>query len=148
MKEFYIGYKFDTEQGERTFRIVERPIRECVKLLDLEETTLFEDIEAVRVASKEILGYSVVWHPGHQKSYSYASLYCNSVSKVQLDEICATDVGYQIPAHSISPTDEDTDYSSAEVELGLDDEENDIYFDIKNDTYDNLINDDYDTILL
>ena len=48
--------KYDTIQGERDFRVVERPVGECVRLLNVEDASIFEDIRAVRDACKEILG--------------------------------------------------------------------------------------------
>ena len=52
-----VGYKCDTEQGERLFQVVERPVLECVRLLNGEDTTILDDIKAVRDASKVVLGY-------------------------------------------------------------------------------------------
>jgi len=43
------------------FRTVERPVRECVKLVNIEDTTLFEDIAKVRESSKKILSCDVSW---------------------------------------------------------------------------------------
>ena len=40
---------------ERDFRTVERPVRDCVKLCNIEDTSIFEDIEQVREACKVIL---------------------------------------------------------------------------------------------
>ena len=45
VRKVIVGYKYDTEQGEREFKVVERPVRECVKLHNLEDTTLFDDIK-------------------------------------------------------------------------------------------------------
>ena len=50
-----MGYKFDTEQGSREFRVAERPARECVKLWNLEDTTIFDDIRAVHQTCRSIL---------------------------------------------------------------------------------------------
>ena len=58
-----IGYKFDSEQGVREFRVVQRPVREVVKLWNLEETTLFDDIREVRAASKAIIHGDVAMVP-------------------------------------------------------------------------------------
>ena len=55
VRKVIVGYKFDTEQGTREFRTVERPARECVKLWNLEDTTIFDDIREVRDASQTIL---------------------------------------------------------------------------------------------
>ena len=48
VRKIIVGYKYDTEQGDRQFRLVERPVRECIKLFNLEDTTLFDEIERVR----------------------------------------------------------------------------------------------------
>ena len=42
-----IGYKFDTIAGERIFQIVERPVREVVKLMHIDDTSIFYDIKDV-----------------------------------------------------------------------------------------------------
>ena len=42
-----ISYKHDTENGERKFRIVERPVRQTVKLMNIDETSLIDDIRKV-----------------------------------------------------------------------------------------------------
>ena len=42
-----IGYKFDTTDGERTFKIVERPVREVVKLMHIDDTSILDDIKNV-----------------------------------------------------------------------------------------------------
>ena len=56
VRKVIIGYKYDTIQGERDFRVVERPVGECVRLLNVEDASIFEDTRAVRDACKEILG--------------------------------------------------------------------------------------------
>ena len=60
VRKVVVGYRYNTEQGTREFRVVERPARECVKLWNLEDTTLFDDIRAVHDASRAILGYDVM----------------------------------------------------------------------------------------
>ena len=50
-----VSYKHDTEDGERKFSIVERPVRECIKLMNIEDTSLLDDIKAVQKVSKELL---------------------------------------------------------------------------------------------
>ena len=50
-----VSYKHDTEDGERKFSIVERPVRECIKLMNIEDTSLLDDIKAVQKASQEFL---------------------------------------------------------------------------------------------
>ena len=49
-----VGYKYDTEDGERKFSIVERPVREVVRLLNVDDTTLLDDIKKVQDAAKKI----------------------------------------------------------------------------------------------
>ena len=50
-----VSYKHDTEDGSRKFRIVERPVRQVVKLMNIDETSLIEDIRKVHEdASKRI----------------------------------------------------------------------------------------------
>ena len=48
-------YKHDTEDGERKFSIVERPVRECIKLMNIEDTSLLDDIKMVQKASQQLL---------------------------------------------------------------------------------------------
>ena len=151
VRKLMIGYKYDTEQGERKFRLVERPIRECVRLLNLEDTTIFEDIEAVRNASREILGYSVVWDSQQGRSStrrSFQTFACNSASVVDRDRICSVDLGYQINAHENDVTAASVDFGRAERELGLFEEENYIFFDTNIDEYDDNLNDNDDIYLL
>ena len=50
-----ISYKHDTEDGSRKMTIVERPVRQVVKLGDIEDTSLLDDITAVRNAAKKII---------------------------------------------------------------------------------------------
>ena len=50
-----ISYKHDTEDGSRKMSIVDRPIRQVVKLCDIEDTSLLDDITAVRNAAKKII---------------------------------------------------------------------------------------------
>lgn len=50
-----VSYKHDTEDGERKFSIVERPVRECIKLFNIEDTSLLDDIRSVQKASQELL---------------------------------------------------------------------------------------------
>ena len=55
VRRVIVGYKYSTEDGERDFRSVERPVRDCVKLCNIEDTSIFEDIQQVREACKVIL---------------------------------------------------------------------------------------------
>ena len=50
-----VSYKHDTEDGERKFSIVERPVRECIKLMNIEDTSLLDDIKTVQKASQQLL---------------------------------------------------------------------------------------------
>merc|ERR1711942_526835 len=50
-----ISYKHDTEDGSRKMSIVDRPVRQVVKLCDIEDTSLLDDIAAVRNAAKRII---------------------------------------------------------------------------------------------
>ena len=91
-----IGYKFDTEQGSREFRVVERPVRECVKLINLEDTTLFDDIKAVRKACQEVLGegYDLVRaQDGSVAGSSSMVTYACNVSSDPVFSCNAVDVG-------------------------------------------------------
>ena len=50
-----VSYKHDTEDGERKFSIVERPARECIKLMNIEDTSLLDDIRAAQKFLKKLL---------------------------------------------------------------------------------------------
>ena len=140
VRKVIIGYKFDTEQGDRIFWTVERLIRECVKLFSLEDTTIFEDIAEVRAASQKILSCSVqfssVPHNGWNSS-SWSSHGCNSVLSVGSVYSSAVDVGYGVPGVSQDVSRFADEVAAREREIGVDLAENEIYFMIKNDTYDN-----------
>ena len=43
-----IGYKYNMEGGEKVFKTVERPVREIVKLLHIDDTCLLDDIRSVQ----------------------------------------------------------------------------------------------------
>ena len=60
VRKVLVGYKFNTEQGTREFRVVERPARECVKLMSVDDTTLLDDIREVREAAEAILGDEIL----------------------------------------------------------------------------------------
>lgn len=142
VRRVIIGYKYDTEQGERSFRLVERPIRECVKLVNLEDTTLYEDIEMVRNASKKILGYCINWHPCHDNAVFRATYGCNSSSADGYLRYSSTDIGYEVATGAQGDIVADTslDCTVEERDLGLMDK-NDTIFDIE--TYDDKNLDDY-----
>ena len=122
------------------FRVVERPVRECVKLLNLEDTTLFDDIRAVREASREILGYCVDWHPRHKDTGFHISYACNTGSMERSHRVCSVDVGYEIWRYASGGPGAEAEFVSGESDLGLslDDDEREIYFDteIDDDEYD------------
>ena len=50
-----ISFKHDTEDGSRKLSIVDRPVRQVVKLCDIEDSSLLDDITAVRNAAKKII---------------------------------------------------------------------------------------------
>ena len=50
-----ISYRFKNEDGETKFNVVERPSREVVKLMNIDDTSLLDDIKAVQEAAKKIL---------------------------------------------------------------------------------------------
>ena len=49
-----IGYKYKVENGERIFKTVERPVREIVKLLNIDDTSLMDDIRSVQNHAKKL----------------------------------------------------------------------------------------------
>ena len=55
VRKVAISYKHDTEDGSRKMSIVDRPVRQVVKLCDFEDTSLLDDIAAVRNAAKKII---------------------------------------------------------------------------------------------
>ena len=142
VRKIVVGYRYDTEQGERKFSVVERPVRECVKLFNIEDTGLFEDITAVRDASRKILGSNIVWYHANNCSPKLISTYsCNRASAMDFRTYCASDLGYVVLGSG------DGDYGAAsevdclrgEIEIGTASEENDMIFMINsndNDTYD------------
>ena len=141
-----IGYKFDTEQGSREFRVVERPVRECVKLMNLEDTTLFDDIKTVREACQDVLGDQSVdqVQDGAVAGSSSMVTYACNVSSDAVFSCRAVDVGtharFDSDGVSCSVGDQ---IGEAEREIELDDEMNDMFFDIDtNDTYYDKFNDD------
>ena len=142
-----IGYKFDTEQGNREFRVVERPVRECVKLMNLEDTTLFDDIKAVREACQEVLredlGLGQVQDVAVSDIPSTMVTYACNVSSDPVFSCSAVDVG----THARFDNDEVScsvgdQIGEAEREIELNDEMNDMFFDIDtNDNYYDKFND-------
>merc|ERR1719347_132242 len=51
----HVDSKHDTEDGSRKLSIVDRPVRQVVKLCDIEDSSLLDDITAVRKAAKKII---------------------------------------------------------------------------------------------
>ena len=49
-----IGYKYKLEKGERIFKTVERPVREIVKLLNIDDTSLLDDIKSVQNHARKL----------------------------------------------------------------------------------------------
>ena len=99
VRKIIVGYKFDTEQGERQFRTVERPVRECVKLLNLDDTTLLEDIQAVRDATQFLLNGDVyssqaVSNTVVHDSFPMVTYGCNQISSIDpVLSSAAVDIG-------------------------------------------------------
>ena len=50
-----VSYKQVNEEGEGEINVVERPVRDCVKLFHIDDTTLLDDLKAVREAATKIL---------------------------------------------------------------------------------------------
>ena len=99
VRKVLIGYKYDTEQGERLFRTVERPVRECVKLYNIEDTSLFEDIARVREISKKILSCDVSWYVPEVEEDVRGFLHtvgCNTVLSNVPESFTAADFGYLV----------------------------------------------------
>ena len=150
VRKILVGYKFDTEQGNRHFKTVERPVREVVKLMNLDDTTLLEDIKAVREASKIVLedmdtlpqvaSNAACFVPKILITYA-----CNqtfSIDPVLLSS--AVDIG----THAIRLDEADADaccrneIGQVERDLRMNDDLNDDIFDI-NDYDETKFDDDY-----
>ena len=150
-----VGYKYDSEQGSRQFRMVERPVRECVKLFNLDDTTIFEDIKAVREASKSILygeetsslAASNVATLGSHSLVTYA---CNAAFPDPLHRIAAVDFGTLAMSvdNTCSYDDYGMDIGRDEKEMKLDIGFNDKIFEIDYDDLNDTIYDDKTLILL
>ena len=50
-----ISYRYNTENGKSEYDIVERPVRECTKLFNIEDTSILEDIKAAQAEAMKIL---------------------------------------------------------------------------------------------
>lgn len=55
VRKIGVSYKQTNEGGRENMNVIERPVRECIKLFNIEDTSLIDDIEAVRKASAKIL---------------------------------------------------------------------------------------------
>ena len=42
-----VSYKHDTEQGKQDFRVMERSVRQCIRLFNIKDTSLLDDISEV-----------------------------------------------------------------------------------------------------
>ena len=146
VRRIIVGYKFDSEQGDRVFRTVERPVREVIKLFNVEDTSLFEEIAEVRSACEEILSSSVVWYHASNSSLlelpqTYA---CNSSFSLGSHGYYSTDVGFLVRDQFVDGCQFECgavdDSLWGETEIGMDSEDNDTFFMINNnDTYDDKI---------
>ena len=151
VRRLIIGYKFDTEQGDRLFRTVERPVRECVKLMNIEDTSLFEDIAEVRLASEKILSSNVIWyHANDTSKLQFVPTYaCNISSSLGLRRVHATDIGYVVPGDASGVVESSADVFGAEFEIGAGSDGNEMFFMINdNDTHDNYFDNEYNDIYL
>ena len=144
VRKVLISYKFDTEGGQREFRTVERSVRDIVKIWNIEETTIFEDIERVRNASREILGYSFAEPPeviNAVDQLNIATYACNYASSVP-EEMKSAAVNFAVLREN---DEEDLDdhclnskIGKEERELGVSSETNDVFFEISADRDFNL----------
>ena len=154
VRKILVGYKFDSEQGVRQFRVVERPVREVIKLLSVDDTSLLEDIRAVRSASKFIveetdLPVQAASNVAISHSRPLVTYGCNQSGLLgPVFKSASIDIG----THAIHETDADACYGceigQTERDLGLETEINDMIFDIENDTYDYDNKFDNDLLLL
>ena len=161
-----VGYKYDTENGSREFRVVERPARECVKIWNVEDTTLLDDIRAVREASQKILGNNQVtgstygvFH-GEESScgdgssnggglsnsdgIDVATFACNSSNGLDIYSITAIDVGtHATSIYDAASSSFHVDRDIGDEDVMMDEDLDSMFFEIENDydTYDDKFND-------
>ena len=139
VRNILISYKFDTEGGKREFRTVERSVRDCVKLWNIEDTTVFEDIEQVRNASREVLGYSFAEPPVDDNALyqvNHSTFACNnSLSVPEPMKYAAVNFGVwrdnndeEFDKHCLN-----SKIGKEERELGMGSETNDVFFEITAD---------------
>ena len=142
-----VGYKYDTEDGRRDFRLVERPVRQCVKLWNIEDTTILEDIARVRQASADILGEDFSTTTTSTQSSVQPPIVplvytaCNAIMGDEVSNHVPVNLGI-ICHHKFESTYEEL-FSKDEVgkeerKLGLYDEETSEFFDIPYDLNDNF----------
>ena len=161
-----VGYKFDTESGSREFRVVERPARECVKIWNIEDTTLLDDIRKVREASQAILGDGVLVSISgaiahgcessygdcssadngifHEDDVNVATYACNSVGSSDNYSIAAIDIGTHATAiYDAASSSFHVDTEIAVDDTMLDDDLDTMFFEIEdnNDKYDDIFDD-------
>ena len=139
VRNILISYKFDTEGGQREFRSVERSVRDCVKLWNIEDTTIFEDIEQVRKASSEVLGYSFAEPPDDENAIyqvNHSTFACNHILSVpEPVKYAAVNFGVwrdnndeEFDEHCLN-----SKIGKEERELGMSSEANDVFFEITAD---------------
>ena len=136
-----VGYKYESEPGKRDFRLVERPVRECVKLFNIEDTTIFEDIRSVRDFCKVLLGgeplstTSPRLSETNDKHSVIKTSACNAMpSKEGYPSFNAVDLGFSLENHCDIDSNlscSTCDIMEAERELGVSEvEETYEFFDI------------------
>ena len=54
VRKFGVSYKHDTTNGTRVSQTIERPVREVVKLMNIEDTTLLDDIKLVQEEAQRL----------------------------------------------------------------------------------------------
>ena len=148
IRKVLVGYKFNTEQGTREFRVVERPARECVKLMSVDDTTLLDDIREVREAAEAILGDEILHvrmdtDKIDERFHKVTTCACNQL--LHLDSVfsCAA---IDICTHSRSSYDVHAidgyrdEIWSGERQLQIESDYDDEIFDIDND-YDKIYDD-------
>ena len=159
VRRILVGYKFDSEQGSRQFRVVERPVRECVKLLSLDDTTLLEDIQLVRDASKSILDGDDVPIIAASNAAGYAphnliTYACNQVLSLEpIFRSAAVDIGTLAISSDVDTcthVDDGFVIGKEERDMGVAAEFNDKIYEVDydNDIYDDMLYDDENLILL
>ena len=51
-----VSYNHDTEDGHKVFIIVDRPVRQVVKLMNIDDTTIIQDIQKVHTDARKRIG--------------------------------------------------------------------------------------------